>query len=315
MRSMIRPVAIALALSGCGAPAPHTAADGTPLVDGFDPKAPGPGEIQVITPIFKGIASGTDVTYCSYLDFHASKTMDVTSYLGFQSRGGHHTILYSTANSQTPNTHVCTDNDMFNVQYVGGGGTDSTIAASKIPPGIAFRIQQGSQLMLLSHWINATGQSVDGQAAYNIAVQDPTPEVAPGDLFTVVRTDFSLPIGQSTVHNECVLKQDLQFFLIGGHAHEYASRITLTHMPASGGPTVMYDQPWNKTLIFDTPLNNYTKEMPYVMHAGDHFVVDCTYQNTTDKPIMFPTEMCVGFGYFFPATAEIDCVDGNWPSN
>jgi len=29
----------------------------------------------------------------------------------------------------------------------------------------------------------------------------------------------------------------------------------------------------------------------------------------------FPTEMCVSFGYFFPAVEEIDCTDGQWPTN
>ena len=49
------------------------------------------------------------------------------------------------------------------------------------------------------------------------------------------------------------------------------------------------------------------------MHAGDTFTVDCTYLNTTGGAISFPKEMCVGYGYYFPATAEIDCVDGAWP--
>jgi hypothetical protein len=204
---------------------------------------------------------------------------------------------------------------MYNVHYIGGGGTDATIADSMIPDGIAFRIPQGAQVMMLSHWINATAKDVPAQAAYNIGVQDPKPGVDPGDLFTVVTTNFTLPVGDDQkAHTECVVKQDFKFFMIGGHAHEWATHISITHFPVSGAESkVIYDTPWRKDLIFDTPLNMYSKAAPYEMKAGDKFSVDCTYNNTTTSPISFPTEMCVGYGYYFPATAEIDCVDGNFP--
>jgi hypothetical protein len=315
---MKRTLLLALVLAGCGSTnmGPHVAADGTPLIDGFDPTPPTTGQIQFVTPSLGTIHPGTDVTFCTYLDYNASQDWDVTTYLGFQSKGGHHTILYSVPHPQKPNSHVCTDQDMLGVRYVGGGGTDATIAASKIPDGIAFRIGNGSQIMLLSHWINATASDVEAQAAYNVTVQNPSPSVSPGDLFTVVDTQFSLPVGPGSAHTQCTLKNDLQFFLIGGHAHEHATNISITHHDAvAGSDAMIYDQKWDPSKIFDTPLDQYMKAAPLTMKAGDTFVVDCQYQNNTSTAIAFPTEMCVGFGYYFPATAEIDCVDGSWPTN
>lgn len=286
---------------------------------GFDIPAPGDGQVQVVTPIIKDIAAGKDVTFCTYLDFKAEKTMDVTSYLGFESQGGHHTILYAVpdpAARKPANTHECTDADMYNVKYIGGGGTDATIKASLLPPGIVFRIPEGAQLMMVSHWINTTDHAIDGQAAYNLTVEDPNPQNQPGDLFTVVATNFKLPTGTGSVHTQCTLKDDLSFFVIGGHAHEWATHIQINHGAAAAKPEkVIYNQNWSKALVFDTPLNTYSKEQAYAMKKGDTFSVDCTYNNTTGAEIDFPKEMCVGFGYYFPATAEIDCVDGMWPGN
>lgn len=301
-----------LVVAACGS-ADEMQSGPSPFIPGFNPTAPKAGQLRVVTPPTPLIPPGKDITYCSYLDFDVQKTMDVTSYLGFQSKGGHHTILYAATHKQAPNTHECTDDDMYNVRYIGGGGTDATISASQIPKGIVFRVPAGSQLMMVSHYINASLDSVVGQAAYNLDVQDPSPDVDPGDLLTVVKTDFTLPPGIGRAHTECLLKQDFKFFMLGGHAHEYATNIKLGVVPISGNPTTFYDVAWDKSLIFNTPLNPYTKESPYEMHAGDRFTVDCTYNNTTDQPISFPTEMCVGFGYFFPAQHEIDCVDEAWP--
>ena len=91
-----------------------------------------------------------------------------------------------------------------------------------------------------------------------------------------------------------------------------ATWITITHTPLNAEPKVIYDTPWTKERIFDTPLNGYTKAAPYQMRAGDTFSVDCSYSNTTADPSP-SRRRCVGYGYYFPATAENDCVDGNFP--
>ena len=31
-------------------------------------------------------------------------------------------------------------------------------------------------------------------------------------------------------------------------------------------------------------------------------------------PLVFPTEMCVGIGFYFPGRGQINCVDGTWPA-
>lgn len=294
---------------GCGTTEPD------PFLKGFTPDKPTKDQIQIYTDIIPNIAPGADVTYCSYLDYNTSKLMDVIGYKGMQSAGGHHNILYAVSKTQTPNTHVCTEDDMLNVHYLGGGGTDATIKADDLPPGIVFRVQKDTQLMIVSHWINATDQTISGQTAYNVSVEDPKPESAPADLFTIVNTMFQVSTGTSTVHSECTLPQDMTLFMLGPHAHEHATHMTLTKKSgADGTMTTIQDIPWSPSEVFDTPLVKFTKDAPFKFAAGDTYGVDCTYENTTGATIPFPSEMCVAYGYYFPATKEIDCVDKNWPN-
>jgi hypothetical protein len=293
---------------GCASdPAPD------PYMPGFHVDPPGPGQIQVHTEIMKDIQPGQDITFCTYLDYKTSKLMDVVGYKGFQSLpGGHHNILYAANHAQAPGTHECTEDDMTNVHYLGGGGTDGAIKADDLPPGIVFRVQPATQLMIVSHFINSSDDVIDGQTAYNVTVEDPKPESSPADLFTIVNTMMQVTPGTSTTHTECTLAQDMQLFMLGPHAHEHATHTTLTKV--SGGTTsTIQDIPWSGDLIFNTPLVKFTKDAPFTFSAGDKFAIDCTFDNTTGSTIPFPSEMCIAYGYFFPADAEIDCVDTHWP--
>ena len=294
--------------------ASNDAGNSVPLIDGFDPPSPGDGEIQLVIPAIHGIAAGADTTQCTYLDYRAAKALDIISYHGYQSAiGAHHTILYAVATSQAANTHECTEDDMINARYVAGGGADSPEAP--LPDGIVVRLPEATQLMIQTHWINATDNIIDGQAAFILKVEDPKPTSVNSQLFTVTNTMMALAPGSAAAHSTCTVQQDMNFFMMGGHAHEWGTHITLTETPAGQAPQVIYDTVWSKEYQFNPPRNSYTKAAPFTMHAGDTLAVDCTYNNTTGAMMYFPTEMCVSFGYFFPAVEEIDCTDGQWPTN
>lgn len=308
---------IFFALLGIGAAA--CAGDDAPVfMEGFEPPPPGEGEIQFVSPILEDMAPGADITLCTYLDPDLSfeDTVDVVAGRGYQSMlGGHHAILYTAERNRPIGTHECTDDDMVNARFlVGAGGGDAGGAYADIPEGLAYQIDAGRQLMVQTHWINTTTQPIDGQAAFNIRVQPPSDEVQHAQLMNWLTTDISIPAGgTAAVRGDCVVQQDLNFYLMGGHAHEHGTRVTLTHTPAGGEPTVFYDEEWVEYYTFDPPRISMDVAAPMVVRAGDTLSVDCTYDNPGSEALGFPTEMCVGFGFYFPATRQIDCVDGSWP--
>jgi hypothetical protein len=288
--------------------------DGVEMIDGFKVPPPGPDQIQLIIPPIRDIAPGVDITLCTYLDYRTDKDYDIFNYKGFQSTdGAHHVLLYAVDNESPADTHVCTEDDMVNGRYLAGGGAEAP--ALDLPEGIVIRMPANTQLMIQTHWINASDKAIDGQAAFNLDVEKPDPSHLNSQLFTVLSTQISIPAGSTgKVHASCTIQQELNFFMLGGHEHEWGTHVALTHTPADGEPKMIYDQPWAESFQFNPPRNSYTKEAPFTLRKGDKIAIDCDYNNTTTGVLDFPREMCVGWGYFFPADGEIDCVDGTWPT-
>jgi hypothetical protein len=305
---MTRHLPLLFLLAACGTDAP-----GVALLPGFHPPAPGPDGIQFVVPAVHGIPPGTDEILCTYLDYDNAKDLDITAYMGFSTPvGAHHEILYSVANHRAADTHVCDDTDMLNARYLGGGGAESP--AVPLPAGVVMRMSAHTQVMIQHHWINATDSPIDGQVAFNITVEPSNPSNNPAQLFTNVTEQIKLAPGAGTAHAQCTIGQDLSFFMIGGHAHELGTHVSMALTPASGATaTTIYDTDWNASYQFNPPRNYFPVATPYVLHAGDQLSVDCTYNNTTGAEVDFPREMCVGWGYFFPSDNEIDCIDGQWP--
>jgi hypothetical protein len=201
---------------------------------------------------------------------------------------------------------------MFNVRFLAGGG--ATAPTITVPDGIAFRLAAGTQLMIQTHWINSTGHAVEVQAAANLRVDAPSEARSVADLFNVVTTQFEVPAGkkQDAVAS-CVMKEELSAWLLGGHAHEYTSRITVDQKRGGEDAQRIYDTSWQPEYTTNAPLQTYTKEAPLLLKAGDTIKVACSIDNTDGKdPIGFPKEMCLTFGFYFPSHGEFDCVDGSW---
>ncbi len=319
----MRSIWILCAVTACSVPpadngAPDAAA--SDLLPGFTPPDPAAGEVRILSPIVHDIAPGADVTLCSYLPASASfaTTSDIVAAHGYQSAlGSHHALLLLAARDRPVDTHPCTDDDMTNSRFLAGtGGGDAGGGVLDIPAGIAFRVDGGRQLMIQTHWINSSDQPIDGQVAFIVRVQPPSTSVQPAQLLNWGTTSISIAAGASgSAHGECPVAKDLHVFVVGGHAHEWGTHVTLGLKAAgAAAPSTFYDQAWTPHDTFDPPRTKYDVATPFELHAGDTLTADCTYFNSTGATIEFPKEMCVGFAFFFPGDAEVDCFDGSWPA-
>ena len=115
---------------------------GQELLAGFDPPAPGPGEIQLLSPIVRDIAPGTDITLCTYYPLSAAlpEAADVVKAAGYQSAlGAHHAILYQARQPRPVDTHECTEDDMVNsIPVAINAGGEGGAAAFDIPLTVVF---------------------------------------------------------------------------------------------------------------------------------------------------------------------------------
>jgi hypothetical protein len=302
-----------LFLAACGTDGSN--ADGEELIDGFDPPAPEAGWIQVVAPPVRGIEPGADLTMCAYVDKQIVDETDIVDYHSYQSSvGAHHTILYAVTQNQPANVHECTDDDMVSSRYLAGGGADSPGVV--LPENIVFRIPQNTQLMIQSHWINATDATIDGQAAFNVRTTAPAPSHQVAQLLTIGPTSFTLPMGAGATSGDCTLGESMKGLMLGGHMHEWGSYGKITHTPvASADAAVLWETPWSAEYQFNPPRIEYTPDHPLMLSAGDKLHIDCDYDNDSGHELPFPREMCFAFVYVYPMDRQIDCLDGNWPSH
>jgi len=315
MRTQASLIVLALASTaavGCGADEPPLASDDAHFIEGFHPPAPAPNEVRLLAPLVTEIPPSGDVTWCTYIANPFEGEVDVVQSRGFQSKFGHHAILMEVvgAESRLGESRKCTDADMTNARFLAGGS--DAAAQFRIPEGVAFRIQKKSVLMVQTHWINTSNAPVVGQAVFNIDVQPPNGTRQSAQLFAAYTARVTLPPrGPAKATTACTIKQDMKLFALGGHAHEWGTHVRLT-IDRAGKNDMLYDHAWEAHYQADPPLNYYDTKAPLELHAGDVLHVDCDYQNTSDAEIRFPREMCVGMGFYFPGTADIQCGDGHW---
>src|SRR5262249_52591107 len=119
---MRRLVWIASMVAGCssagsGNEAPKT--DPRIVVADLQPEAPDANGFQLILPKVTGIEGGKDYEVCTWTDKILTEDMDVKAAKGFQSKTGHHVVLYYTLNVQPAGTQrICNDEDMGKFRFI-----------------------------------------------------------------------------------------------------------------------------------------------------------------------------------------------------
>jgi hypothetical protein len=286
--------------------------EGPPLIPGFRPDPPGPGEIQIRSPAYRAIQPGEEVMLCSYLDAELNCHLDVVHFQGFLSPGGHHAILYTARQRMPVGTHPCTPEDHYNGRFLAATGSDVAIqnAAQVIPPGSAFRLEGGSQLYIQTHWVNSSSRPIDGQAAFNLAVRPHDGSRMRSAMFLSGRRDLVVPPGMSTQSADCTLRDPLQFYALAGHAHKLATRVEIDLLRPDGS-SQLHATDWKPEYFFNPPFEFYPAGRPLCMGRNDVLRVTCTWNNTTGRDVHFPAEMCLAFGFFAPASkGDIYCLEG-----
>lgn len=288
-----------------------TAERGPELVPGFSPPAPGAGEVQYLSPIVRDIQPGEERIVCSYLDAYVANDVDVAGIAGFSTAGSHHVILYTTSLTQPPDTYPCQDEEMVFLSIVGGTGLDAAVSAdTALPAGMVRRVKGGNQVVIQSHWLNASDEPIDGQAAFNVKFEPVSPARIATDFLAVMDTGFEVAPGTSKAGVECTFEERANVWQLAGHMHELGTHIRIAYTPKGGTEQVLVDEAWSKTW-FDPRFVDFT-HAPLKVQPGDKLAVECEWTNPHPYAVRFPSEMCGAVGQFFPARGRLVCLNGDW---
>jgi hypothetical protein len=320
MRTLL--VTAALAVAACSSSAKDTtpaaapggdppAESGITLLGGTKVDAPPANGFQVVLPIVKGIAPQASEEWCTWTDHVAEHDLDVQEVDSFQSKTGHHVVVFYTERPQPAGTtRKCTDDDMASFRFVSGGGEG---AAAKLPGNLVARVPKGAQIVANHHYLNAGVDTVDAQSAVNVRFADPGAAVTRTSAATWLDTQMRATPGRSTYDVHCTMKQSLSLWRLQPHMHAWGEHILIERTRA-GAVDRIVDLDWDPAFVFHAPVMTRDPATPYELLPGDEIHVQCRWNNTTGHDLPFGLEMCVAFGQTVDGAGvgNLLCDGGNW---
>jgi hypothetical protein len=258
------------------------------------------------------VPTGSDMMFCTYVDFIAKEKLYLHDTKAVQSRFGHHAILQYAVSPQPPGTHECPAGSLEQQQsqIIGGMGEGANI---QYPPNVVSEIPAGAQLMINHHWVNVSESDAEVQAEIVTVPPDKSmlDKLVIARTMVVQSTMFKVGPGETgKASAECQFDSDAQLISALGHMHEWGKHVKGERVGSQ--PDVLFDYDFDPIEAIHPRVNYYKLEEPYRIKAGDSLRVSCEWDNTTKKPLTFPGEMCVISTWQIGADKDRLCFDGKW---
>ncbi len=269
---------------------------------------------------------GQEVTYCYY--FHTSNTSDVVikKWSSTMTPGSHHLILYFAQTAEMPDGTLSTascgitpsGNSSFDVwTYSAATPTRELDLPSDDGTGtpVGQIISANTPAYIQMHYLNA------GEEALTAHVEVDAFAYATGTKFTQTEPYISYnnsisipPHATNVVQAQTCSAPTGNFWEMSTHAHKQA----IDERVMDGSNVLVDSLDWqhpSETLWSSTPFYNFTTNFTY----------QCTYDNTlpctdpnetcnADSTVVSgasaaTNEMCMGVGWFFPASSPTVCIN------
>ena len=221
----------------------------------------------------------------------------------------------SATEREIPNGAVldCTEaNDVgmegFEPFMVGGIIADANHRGELIlPDGMASRVREGQRIVLQSHYVNTSPDSILVQDELQLDVvpeDDVDTWAAP---FVHTEPDLDIPTGVSSLDVSCTFDADYTVLFMGGHMHEWGKSYRIVRETETE-PEELYEiAEWDPYFRDAPEYADYQSDGGLQVTQGTTFVSTCEWDNDTEGTLGFPAEMCATFGMLYPAKAPIIC--------
>jgi hypothetical protein len=240
-------------------------------------------------------AGGEVAQWCA--DMVVNEDTYVAAIRPVHPRGTHHTTLSVTA-EKTP----CSSAAVFanGIIYAAGVGTE----ALQMPEGVAFKLPAGHVLHLGLHLYNTSDEELSGVSGIEIVRADPKDVKHEAELLVAGPISLSIPPGRHTITGQCTITEDQTIFTLFPHMHQLGVHLKTT-LTLAGNPKVLHDGEYVFEEQYQLPVT------PLELHVGDMVTTECTYENPTNRTVMFgegsDTEMCFSVLFRYPATGHTFC--------
>ena len=297
-----------------------TGADALDLRRDFPDPPASDAEMLIFEPPAYTIPAFGEKQFCWFGTYEGPEVGIVYNAM-YQAPSGHHVVMLTTTADPDvyPDDEVfdCTEQDALPMtdmdpNFIGSGELVQTDAGPQgefwLPDGMGAVMKPGTRYVIQSHYVNYEPEDilVNDRMVYGVLPADQIETWAAPVIN--VKSDMSIPPGQEySMSFECEFEEDINILFLGGHMHEYGTQFSLDHIKGDGTEETLYDIPvWDPYMRDAPPFNRYLDD-PLELEAGDRWRTNCTWFNTEDHELAFPSEMCVTFAMAFPARVTITC--------
>jgi hypothetical protein len=300
MKSVLASLCVAAVfVSGCG-----SSSDGSDAPNpeqsphGFPPEKD--GYTRIVAPPVTDLEPSADVMHCQYVMPPFDRDMDILSVEGYQSKFGHHSIAYATT-AEVPlgTSRPCQEADLMSGAFLGGIGGEAGTDIG-LPDGVAFRLPKGNGILLNTHFLNVSTETVTGHTVLDILFSEVDESRRVANMF--VNITFNFQIGaraEAQALAERTMTNDMDFIMFTNHMHDYGARAITELTRADGSVMQVHEDPsWNYEMQFNANYSRWDVAQPLRMNKGDVLRTRCEWANPTDAALAFPREMCVGVGFY-----------------
>jgi hypothetical protein len=246
---------------------------------------------------------------CIYTNYTTAKEWSVVGAAGVQGDGGHHLLVMYANDPRPVGVHTCTDDDMVNLTQIAGTAGKTNTQVLALPTGLAVKVPAGKQIVLQAHYINTTGATHSTRDWVKMSSIDPSLVKDYVNYFVTNDDGFEIPPNAPLQRTTtCAIDRDYQVALALPHMHELGQHFKLEVLDDQGA---VIDTPletdWQDSYTSHPPVKTWTMEAPYMLRKGQTLRQTCTWDNSSASPVIFPSEMCLAFFYYWPGQGDIDC--------
>jgi len=274
-----------------------------PLEPGFERFETVPVEVE----------PGSSTDWAQWVGGPLDRDYDVIAIKGTQFAGGHHALMYATTEAQEPGfTRRWEDADQLTTRLMGGVGGEGG-ANAVLPEGVVFRVQKGSYLVVQTHYLNASEETITATSVLDVKLEPVDLSRRVASIMSNFDLAVALPPGEKTTMDaECEVQSDLEFLQFSNHMHEYGvSTFTEVIEPSGERRMLKNDANWSYEWALNPNFEQFPLDEPLLVQAGSTLHTHCEWDNTTTEEITFPAEMCVFFGFVL-GDSDISCGSGTW---
>lgn len=280
--------------------------------------APPEGGLQFLTPDYV-IPARSERQFCWFTSYDGPD-MAMRGQWTYQSPGGHHVQITSTgastdtfADDEVVDCTLQSDMPMTNLEPllvlsdIDPEAEGGPVGGLELPDGFATPLDQGTRIVIQSHYVNTTADDILVNDAVNVALMDTADVTTWTAPYVHIETDLAIAQGDDAQDVDCTWDADYDLLFLGGHMHEWGTAFSVELSRAGGAPESVYDIPqWDPVYRDAPPIDRYEAGAFHVAD-GDRFVTHCAWNNDTDHVMGFPEEMCAVFGMAYPLKVPIVC--------